>query len=74
MYIVNYAKLKKKVFLFIISTLPSCPGFSGIKSDTVGPMDYDPKPIEKPKTILFGKVSQFIYAYTLIYLLFNITM
>lgn len=34
---------------------PSYPGYSGLKNDTVGPMDYDPKPIRTPKTTNFSK-------------------
>jgi len=33
---------------------PSYPGYTGVKGDTVGPMDYMPKPIEKPNVTNFG--------------------
>ena len=36
---------------------PSYPGYTGRKNDTVGPMDYEPKHIDKIKTTNFGKGS-----------------
>lgn len=36
---------------------PSIPGYTGLKQDTVGPMDYMPKPIDKPKATNFGRAA-----------------